>query len=588
MLEEGREKPWRRLRSSYFSTLPASVRWRNRIQSSRVVALVASLLLQRCRWQPFLEELKPKLRESFSADPNLLFLVLARSKSLPHAALGFFQWSETALGLQMDLRCRCKMAQILIDGGIPAPARGVMAPAILCHTTMEILDAVGSLTRRIEESRSAFLGFLFEEYALSDRIQEGLLVFRRFRATGCRPSSRTCNVFLDRLISSGEIRLASCFYAAVVRSGVAADSRSWSLLCRLLCEEGKLEIAAAMVESSPSCDGKVFHLIADRYCRNGDFLSAILLLNTMYEKDLRPGLGIYGAILEGGCRLRNTAIIRSCLKETIVRGLLPTAPVLDYDLIIQRLCDLEKTYAAEFFMERARSAKASHSNGTYLCLLRALSAAGRVEEAVGVHRQMMEKGVKVNQSCLNVFFRAVCQGEASDEGGMAIRDLIGKGFLPCVSDISKFMGNLCRKGWWKEAEDLLNLVLGKGIVPEADCCSHLIQNFCANRDLDSAMSLLEKLRAGGGGLDVKSYNLLLDELSMGGRLTEAIMVFDHMGEEEARDSRSFCIMISALCRGRELRKAMNLHDAMMKLELKPDEEKYRQIISGWVNACPIR
>uniref|UniRef100_A0A1D1ZJV2 Pentatricopeptide repeat-containing protein At4g21170 n=1 Tax=Anthurium amnicola TaxID=1678845 RepID=A0A1D1ZJV2_9ARAE len=573
------QNPSRLLCFGYFSTVPASLQWRNRIHRSRLVAHVVSLLLQRKHWPALLLPCKPSLLAGFSADPTLFLQLLHRTQSQPHLALDFFRWAEATLGFQPDLRSRCKMVKILVDSGLLEPAKGVLEPALRSHRAPAVLDVADGLARRGQPG-SALLGFLLEEYALLGRILDGLEAFRRIRASGCPPISRGCNLLLDRLISSGEIKMAWCFYAAVVRSGAAVDPRTWFLLARLLCKEGKLERALMLVDSSIFYN-KVCHLVIDSYSRNGDFASAIRLLKTICEKDLRPGFGAYSSILDGGCRYKDAGVVGSCVRDMVVTGLLPTVPLLDYDLVIQRLCELEKTFAAEMFLERAWRAKVRLDNGTYSCLLRALSKVGRVVGAMRMYQIMSENGMTVKLSCLDVFLGAVCTGEPSAEGSQILKDAIGNGFVPSGSDISKYIASQCSKGWWEEANNLLNLVLEKGILPDTTCCASFIQRYCAYKLVDSAVTLLEKLKKLGGGLDVTSYNELLDSLTTERRLVEAIQVFDHMREQNVRNSTSFFIMITALCNEKELKKAMNLHDEMLKVRLKPDEHTYKHLISGF-------
>ncbi|MQM18936.1 hypothetical protein Taro_051933 [Colocasia esculenta] len=568
----------RLLASNPFSTLPASFQWRDRIHRRRLVAHVASILLQRKQWAPLLLDRRPALLAGFSANPGLLLQVLARTASHPLIALDFFRWSETALGIHPDLRSRCKMVQILVDSGNPAPAKSVLEPALRSLPAPAVLDEVARICR-CGESRSAVLGLLLLEYALSGRVLDGLEAFRRIRASGFPPTSRECNALLDGLISSGEIRMARCFHAAAVRAGVVADPRTVLLVARLLCKEGKLERALGLAESSVSY-AKVCHLVVDFYSGSGDFAAAVNLLKNTCEKSLRPGFGVYSSILDGGCKFKNAAIVSSTLRDMFVRRLLSNSPFFDYDSVIQRLCELEKTYAAELFLERAWHLKANLDTGTYVCLLRALSKAGRVKEAMRMYGIMLEKGVTVNPRCLDVFLRAVCTGEPSDVGTRVLKDVIGKGFILSALDISEYIAKQCCKGWWQDADDILNLVLQKGILPDANCCASLVHHYCASNLIDLAITLLKNLQKLGGGFDVTSYNQLLDSLARERRLNEAIQVFDYMREQNVRDRTSFIIIITALCQGKELRKAMNLHDEMLKVGLKPEEDAYKVLISG--------
>ena len=80
-------------------------------------------------------------------------------------------------------------------------------------------------------------------------------------------------------------------------------------------------------------------------------------------------------------------------------------------------------------------------------------------------------------------------------------------------------------------------------------------------------------------LDVTTYNVILNGLIVVRRMEEAVRVFEYMRRHQKLSSATFTVMIQGLCRVNELRKAMKLHDEMLKVGLKPDEKTYKRLIS---------
>ena len=153
--------------------------------------------------------------------------------------------------------------------------------------------------------------------------------------------------------------------------------------------------------------------------------------------------------------------------------------------------------------------------------------------------------------------------------------------LSAASALSGFISFLCGRGRWREAEDLLNLVLDKGLLPDLTCCSSLVGHYCSRRRIDSAMALHNKMEKLNGSLDVTTYNVLLGGFFAAGRVEEAVRVFDYMTRHTLMSSESFTIMIRGLCQVKELRKAMKIHDEMLKLGLKPPTATYKRLICGF-------
>ncbi|KAK9907057.1 hypothetical protein M0R45_002473 [Rubus argutus] len=220
-------------------------------------------------------------------------------------------------------------------------------------------------------------------------------------------------------------------------------------------------------------------------------------------------------------------------------------------------------------------------NATYGCMLKALTKEVRIIEAIRVYRMICERGIVVDDSSYYAFANVLSKEGRSEEGFELLMDVIRRGFSPCASELSGFISFLCGRGRWREAEDLLNLVLDKGLLPDLTCCSSLVGHYCSRRRIDSAMALHNKMEKLNGSLDVTTYNVLLGGFFAAGRVEEAVRVFDYMRRHTLMSSESFTIMIRGLCQVKELRKAMKIHDEMLKLGLKPPTATYKRLICGF-------
>lgn len=473
------------------------------------------------------------------------------------------------------------MVQILVDSDLLDPAKHVLDPLLRSEPFPAVLDCILQAST-CQDSRTRVLSFVLGSCANLGSIANGLEAFRKIRVLGCQPSTSGCNALLDALCSADRIRTAWCYYAAVVRTGSLPDSNTWALLAKLLCKEGKLERVVGLLRLG-YCGFSTYDLVIDSYCTRTELGAAIGLLNEMYKVNLRPRFGTYSSILDGGCKFGDVGVIDSMLREMVVRGLLPTVPFLDYDWVIKMLCVQGKTYAAEMFFERAQDKMIKLEKASYLCMLRALSKEGRVEEAMRMYRFMSKEGVSANPKCCVEFLSGICKGEPSEDVDGVLKDVIGGGgFMPNVSDLSKYIAAQCSKGRWREATELLDLALEKGILVDASSCCTLVEHYCSKGLLDSVIGLHDKMKKLGGYFNVNSYNLVLKVLFEERRIEEAIKVFDYMREKNMSSSASFVIMITALCHEKEMRKAMNLHDEMLKVGLKPGDATYKRLISRFV------
>nr|CAD1818464.1 unnamed protein product [Ananas comosus var. bracteatus] len=429
--------------------------------------------------------------------PSSLFLrVLSKLRSHPLIALRFFRFAVSNLAFAPDLRSRAAIVRILVDADLLGPARVILDPAIRSEpSAAPLLDSVLRSTTYAagKSSRSRILSFILESYSSLRFLSSALETLARIRVLGCLPTARSCNSLLRALCSRNRIRAARDFYALILRSGYSIDSRTWAILTWLLCKEGKLHNARRLLDLG-HCGVSSYDLVIYCYCRKGELVVAIRLLNELFEMDLSPKFSTFSSILDGACKFGDDGVMKLMLREIIVRGYLPTVPSLDYNYVVQWLCESGKSYAAEMFLEKAQSRSFRLGNDSFMCLLSALSKAGRVEEAIRFYQIMLRDGFEVNPGCCDAFVSGLCKGEPSEEVDGVLKDLIRAGILPNSSDISKYIASQCRKGLWKEATSLLDGALDRGILVDGCSCSSLVEYYFSNGLVDSVISLHERMK----------------------------------------------------------------------------------------------
>ncbi|KAM1685698.1 hypothetical protein COP1_037009 [Malus domestica] len=558
-------------------TASSSLSWRTTIKQSQLASQISSVLLQRRNWVPLLRSLSlfPKLT------PPLFLQILRKTQNNPQVSLEFFNWAKANLRFEPDLKSNCRIVQLSLGSGLLRAAKPILDSLIQTHHVSELLQ---SFTQAYEgtDSQSETLSFVLGCYSRKGLFREGLEVFRKMNSLGFVPSVVSCNALLNAIQRENEIRLAWCFYGVMFQNGVLGDRFTWSLVAQILCKDGKFERIVRIFDSGVY-NSVMYDLLVDGYSKSGDFDAAFYRLNEMCDRKMDPGFSIYSSVLDGACKLGAVEVVERVMNTMIGKKLLPKSCFSEYDSIVEKLCELGKTSAAEMFFRKAYNEKIGLQDATYGLVLKALTNEVRTKDAIHVYRVISERGIVVDDSSYRAFADLLCKELRSDEGFELLMDVIRRGFCPCASELSGFISFLCRRGRWRGAEDLLNVVIDKGLQPDLDliCCSSLVRRYCSRRQIDSALALHNKMEKLDGSLDATTYNVLLSGLFAARRIEEAIRVFDYMRQRDLMSSASFTIMIRGLCGAKELRKAMKLHDEMLKLGLKPDAATYKRLISGF-------
>ncbi|KAF2303655.1 hypothetical protein GH714_020673 [Hevea brasiliensis] len=397
---------------------------------------------------------------------------------------------------------------------------------------------------RGKSSQSDALSFVLQCYSRKGLFMGALDVSRKMRVIGCTPSVHACNALLDVLQRGNQIKLAWCFYGAMIRDGILPDKFTCSLVGHILRRDGKFERIVKLLDMAA-------------FCR----------LNELHHRKLDPSFSTYGSILDGACKCGNVEVIDRVMAEMVDKGLLPKPPLSECGSTIQKLCDLGNVNAATMFFERACDERIGLQDATYGCMLKAFSKEGRVEEAIGLHRMIIERGITIKNSAYHAFVDLLCEEDQPEDRYGILRDIMRRGFSPSTSNLCKCISSLCAERKWGEVEELLNVVLEKGLLPDSLSCYSLVEHYCSSRQIDKVMALHNKLEKSEASLDVTTYNRILDGLVKEGRIEESIRVFDYMKGLKLVNSASFTVIIRGLCHAKEMRKAMKLHDEMLNMGL---------------------
>ncbi|XP_065880172.1 pentatricopeptide repeat-containing protein At4g21170 [Euphorbia lathyris] len=546
--------------------------WRIQIKQNQLVSQISSILLQRHNWIPLLQN----LNLSSKLTSSLFLQILHKTQSHPQISLNFFNWAISNLKFNPDLKSQCYLINVSLGSDLTQPAKTILDSLVQTHPVNLLLKTMVEASRG-KICQSDLLSFVLQCYLDKGLLIGGLEVYKKMRITRSIPSIHACNSLLDVLRSENQMKLGFCLFGAMIRIGILPDKLTWSLIAQILSKNGQFERIVKLLDMDFS-NSVMYNSVIDNYCKIGDFEAAFDRLNQMCERKLHPGFSSYSSILDGACRYGKLEVIDRIMSLMVDKGFLPKHRVIEFDSIIQKLCSLGRVNATKMFFKRAGDNGIELQDATYGCLLRAYSIAGQLEDAIGIHRLILERDIAIKNNAREAFVDLLCEEDHSDENYDILKEIIRSGFSPRKSSLSKYISSLCNERRWREAEEVLVAGFEKGIVPDSLTCCSIVKHYCCSRQIGKAVELhneLEKLRA---SLDVETYNMFLSGLVKAGRGEESIRVFDYMKGLGLIDGASFTIVIRELCRCKEMRKAMKLHDEMLNLGLKPDKAAYKRLI----------
>ncbi|KAK9714968.1 hypothetical protein RND81_06G134100 [Saponaria officinalis] len=556
------------------STLKSSSTWRIQAQQHQLISQISSILLQRHNWSSLLKT----LNLSSKLTPPIFLQILHKVQSNPQISLNFFNWvNSNFVEFQLDLKIQCKIIQIVSGSGHIQPVKPVLDSVIEVNPPTHVVHSMVYACKGTNLHSFVFSSII-ESYALKSLYVEGLEVYSKIVSYGYFPKVGCLNVMLDVLNNHSEFKLAYCLYGSMFRNGILGDDDTWSVIARILCNNGKFERVVRLLHFGV-CNSSIFNLVIDGFSRIGDFGAAFDHVNEMCRRNFEPGFCTFGSILNGACELGDVCVIDTVMCIMMEKRLIPRETLLGYDDVIVKLCDLGNIYAADYMFKRVRGAGVGLKDESFGCLISAFCRAERVDEAIELYRVISKENIVVNKSCYHELADCICKGKPEENVIQLLMRLIKRGFSPSVSNVSKFMMKMVREQSWKEIEDLMNVMLQAKLLPDSGFCRLLVNHYCSSCKVDLALVLHDKVGNSEALWDVTTYNVLLRALFMEKRIDQAIEIFECMKRKNSVNKASFLVMISGLSQEKEMRKAMQVHDDMLKLGLKPSSQKYKSLIS---------
>ncbi|OAY25976.1 pentatricopeptide repeat-containing protein At4g21170 [Manihot esculenta] len=555
-----------------YSTATSNLNWRTQINQIQMVSQISSILIQRHNWVSLLLN----LNLSSKLTPFLFLQILYNTQSHPQISVNFFNWAVSNLKFKPDLISQCHVIQVSLRAGLTQSAKTILDSLVQAHSSEMLVETMVRACKG-KSSQSDVLSFVLECYSRKGLFMEALEVYRKMKVIGCTPSVHACNTLLDVLQRGNKTKLAWCFYGSMLRIGILPDKFTCSLVAHTLRLDGKFERIVKLLDMG-ICNSVMYNSVVDYYGRIGDLEAAFCRINEMHNRKLDTSFSTYSSILDGACKCRKVEVIERVMSIMMEKGLLPKPLLSECGSTIQKLCHLGKVNAATMFFKKACDEKILLWDATYGCMLKAFSKQKRVEEAISLYRVIIEKGITIKNSAYHAFVDLLCEEEQLEDRYGILREIMRRGFSPCTSNLCKFISSLCAERKWQEVEELLNVILENGLLPDSLSCCSLVEHYCSIRQIDKVIALHGKLEKSGASLDLTTYNVVLDGLVKEGRIEDSIRVFDYMKGLKLVNSASFTVMIRALCRAKELRKAMKLHDEMLNMELKPDKATYKRLI----------
>ncbi|QHO51933.1 hypothetical protein HN51_021022 [Arachis hypogaea] len=272
-------------------------------------------------------------------------------------------------------------------------------------------------------------------------------------------------------------------------------------------------------------------------------------------------------------------------------------------LILLRCLEGAKMVDDSLFLFKRLDNSAKNS-GICNGLLRLLMKSGRIDDALQVLDEMLERDSKIllNGSTGDIVFEELVKwrdprGRSfSDEETLGLVKKLGEhGVFPDTFKLTQLITNLCKRKNNNAAREILHCVMEFGGEVDAAPCNAMLTGLGKGRDIEGMNKLLAKMQEMNIRPSVVTFGIVFRHLCAARRVDEALEMFNKLrGKGESNlfgvepDAVLFNTLIDGLCKVEREEEALSLLEEMkIGSKHKPNTITYNCLIDGFGKAGNI-
>ncbi|XP_027337743.1 pentatricopeptide repeat-containing protein At1g02060, chloroplastic isoform X2 [Abrus precatorius] len=406
---------------------------------------------------------------------------------------------------------------------------------------------------------------LIRGYCMKKEVDEALVILEEMIGRGLKPNIVTYNTLIKGLCEAHELdKLKDILEQLKGDCGLNPDTCTFNIIIHLHCCAGNMEEALKVFKSMKKfqvpADSASYSILIRSLCQKGDWNMAEMLFDELFEKEIllrnfgsKPLAAsfcpIFQYLCEHGKTKKAERVIRQLMKrgtqdplsyKTVIMGhcsegayengyellmwmlrrnFLPDVEIYDY--LIDGFLQNDKPLLAKETLEKMLKSSYQPKTSTWHSILAKLLEKGCAHESAYVIVMMLEKNIRQNvrmstESLLLLF------GHGLINRAFEIIELLYKnGYCVKVEEVVQF---LCKRRKPSEACRMLLFSLENHQNVDIDLCNSVILDLCKIQKVSEAFSLCYELVEKGLHQQLICLNDLVTALEARGRIEEAAFI----------------------------------------------------------------
>ncbi|XP_057963279.1 putative pentatricopeptide repeat-containing protein At5g08310, mitochondrial [Malania oleifera] len=426
----------------------------------------------------------------------------------------------------------------------------------------ELIESLEDHNVRLNE-KTFFI--LIHGFVKGSRVDKALQLFDKMQKLGYVPDVSVYDVLIGALCKNKELEKALCLYSEMKKFGIHPDV---GILTKLISSFPEAEMTRFLEERRQGLDAEDMTLLYNA-------VLICLVNNDSGEKAYHLLQATLGNKFQGDVEV-----------SYLFKGKEVAHPdTTSFSIVINCLCETGRLdMALGLFRDMVRTG-CKLNVLLYNNLINGLCNCDRLEESFELLREMKSSGFKPTQFTHNSIFGCLCRREDVEGALNLLREMRVCGHEPWIKYYTLLVKQLCEHGRVVEACNFIAKMGQEGFFPDIIGYSAVIDGFLKIQEVDRALELFRNLFASGYCADVVAYNILINGLCKAKRMSEAQDLLHEMLKKRVVPSViTYNLLIDGWCKNGDIERAILCLSRMIEEEKVPTVVTYTTLIDGLCNA----
>ncbi|KAK4756651.1 hypothetical protein SAY87_006778 [Trapa incisa] len=220
----------------------------------------------------------------------------------------------------------------------------------------------------------------------------------------------------------------------------------------------------------------------------------------------------------------------------------------------------------------------------HLGTMRKLCAEGKLEAALQLRKNMIQRGVIPDLFSHNYLIGGLCKSGKLDRADSLFGEMLELGPYPNCVTYNIYIKGYCLINNVDKAFCLFSNMVNTGVQPNRITCNILVHALCNRGLVEDAREVLEKIIEGDGDTvssDLMTSTILMDGYFKSGNMVEALLMWNNVAKEEKKaDLVAYNVLVNGFILNMEIKHAFASFGEILKRGFLPDIFTYNTLISG--------